>query len=100
MHDSVQLNHLQIAEQKRNEEYQKKLKLKREIEEQIQKELALKNELELKINNQQKKNQEIIDRLKNYNDNTAKNTQRNVPKRKATTPKNPKKMHLKIENKK
>ena len=42
MHDSVQLSHLQMAEQKRNEEYQKKLQLKKEIEEEIQKELALK----------------------------------------------------------
>ena len=77
MHDSVQLSHLQIAEQKRNEEYQKKLQLKREIEEQIQKELALKSELESKINQQQKKNQEIIDRIKNYNDINSQNSQRN-----------------------
>lgn len=37
------------------EDYQKKLQLKKEIEEEIQKELALKNQLEEKINEQQKK---------------------------------------------
>jgi hypothetical protein len=99
MHDSVQLSHLQIAEIKRNEEYQKKLKLKREIEEQIQKELALKNEIESKINNQQKKNHEIMERLKNYNDNHSKHSERNL-KRISKTPKNPIKAHSKIENKK
>ena len=55
MHDSVQLSHLQAAEQKRIEEYQKKLQLKKEIEEEIQKELALKNQLEERINQHQKK---------------------------------------------
>lgn len=97
MHDFVQLSHLQIAEQKRNEEYQKKLKLKREIEEQIQKELALKNELELKINDQQKKNQEIIERLRNYNESSANNSQRNFNNRNSKTPK---KFDLKLEKKK
>ena len=97
MHDSVQLSHLQIAEQKRNEEFQKKLKLKREIEEQIQKELALKNELELKINEQQKKNQEIIERLRNYNESSANNSQRNFKNRISKTPK---KLNIKIEKKK
>ena len=103
MHDSVQLSHLQMAEQKRNEEYQKKLKLKREIEEQIQKELALKNELDLKINSQQKRNQEIMDRIKNYNiDNSSKGSHRNSHYRISKTPKNPKKPTIKpkIENKK
>ena len=99
MHDSVQLSHLQMAEIKRNEEYQKKLKLKKEIEEQIQKELALKNEIESKINNQQKKNNEIMVRLKNYNDNQSKNSERNL-NRISKTPKNPKKTHPKIETKK
>ena len=91
MHDSVQLSHLQMAEIKRNEEYQKKLKLKKEIEEQIQKELTLKNEIESKINNQQKKNNEIMVRLKNYNDNQSKNSERNF-NRISKTPKNPKKI--------
>ena len=43
----------------------KKLRLKKEIEEKIQKELTLKNELKLKISEHQKKNQEIIERIKN-----------------------------------
>ena len=81
MHDSVQLSHLQKAEEKRIEDYQKKLLLKQEIEEQIQKELALKSELEEKINEHQKKNKEIMSRLKEINDNTAlKDTQKKPPK--------------------
>ena len=81
MHDSVQLSHLQKAEEKRIEDYQKKLLLKQEIEEQIQKELALKSELEEKINEHQKKNKEIMSRLKEINDNTAlKDTQKEPPK--------------------
>ncbi len=86
MHDSVQLDHLQVAEQKRYEDYLKKLQLKKEIEEEIQKELALKNELDLKINEHQKKNQAIVDRIKNYNDS---NTQRKIKSQKCKTPKNP-----------
>ena len=100
MHDSVQLSHLQIAEQKRNEEYQKKLQLKKEIEEQIQKELALKNELELKINEHQKKNQEIIDRIKSIDNGTgSRNTQRNTNNKSSKTPKNPRKHEAKTKTK-
>jgi hypothetical protein len=93
MHDSVQLNHLQFAEQKRYEDYLKKLQLKKEIEEQIQKELALKSELDLKIDEHQKKNQEIINRIKSFNDTGSKNSQRNYKFKSGKTPK-------KIENKK
>ena len=92
MHDSVQLSHLQVAEQKRMEEYQKKLLLKKEIEEEIQKELALKNQLEERINIHQKKNQEIVDRIKNFHEINPKTSQRNFFK-KSKTPKNPKKIH-------
>ena len=92
MHDSVQLGHLQVAEQKRMEEYQKKLLLKREIEEEIQKELALKNQLEERINVHQKKNREIADRIKNFHVINPKSSQRNFY-RKSKTPKNPKKIH-------
>ena len=98
MHDSVQLSHLQIEERKRNEEYQKKLKLKREIEEQIQKELALKSEIESRINQHQKNNQEIVDRIKNYNE---ANSQRNFNNKTSKTPKKAIKLNSnKSENKK
>ena len=93
MHDSVQLNHLQFAEQKRYEDYLKKLQLKKEIEEQIQKELALKSELDLKIDEHQRKNQEIINRIKSFNNTNSKNSQRNFKFRSGKTPK-------KIESKK
>ena len=99
MHDSVQLSHLQKAEQKRMEDYQKKLQLKKEIEEQIQKELALKNQLEGKINEQQKKNQEIMDRIKNYNDTNSKGSQKSIVY-KNKTPRMASKTQTKIENKK
>ena len=97
MHDSVQLNHLQMAEQKRMEDYEKKLQLKREIEEQIQKELALKNELEEKINEHQKKNEEIMNRIKDYNEKSTISSQRNYYNKKSKTPK---KARIKIEKKK
>ena len=96
MHDTVQMNHLQAAEQKRYEDYLKKVQLKKEIEEQIQKELALKNELDLRINEHQKKNQEILDRIKSFNDTNPKNSQRSYVSKNNKTPKNPKKS----ENKK
>ena len=67
LHDMVQTERLTAAGQKKNEEYQKRLQLKKDIEEQIQKEMELKNKLEEKIHVHQKKNQEIVDKINDIN---------------------------------
>jgi hypothetical protein len=67
LHDMVQSDRRTAADLKKNEEYQKRLQLKKDIQEQINKELELKNELEEKIHVHQKQNQEIIDKIHKYN---------------------------------
>lgn len=61
--------------------------------------MALKNQLEEKINEQQKKNQEIMDRIKNYNETNSKGSQRSIVY-KNKTPRMASKTQTKIESKK
>ena len=67
LHDMVQSERRTAAGLKKSEEYQKRLQLKKDIQEQINQELELKNQLEEKIHVQQKQNQEIIDKIHTYN---------------------------------
>lgn len=69
--NSVQQGHALFEENKKIQERQKKLELKKKIEEQIQKELELKNSLEEKISERKAKNEAILKRIKDYHDNTA-----------------------------
>lgn len=71
--EAVQQDYVNYLEQKKIEEKQRKLELKKKYEEMIQKELEMKNKWEEKIVEQKEKNDEILKRIKDYNDNLIGN---------------------------
>ena len=73
-HDRVQSEHAQKEEENKNNEYLKKLDLKKKLEETIKKEMALKSNLLEKINEHNKKNEKILEEINNYNVDIRKNS--------------------------
>jgi hypothetical protein len=65
LHDKIQSNHFQKEEKRKNEEIQRKIKLKKDIEEKIKKEKKIKDEVEERINNYHNDNMEILNRINN-----------------------------------
>ena len=66
-HDLIIWDHLQCEEKKKFDEKNRKMQIKRQLEDKIQKEIDLKQFLDDKINKQHKENDEIIKRIKGYN---------------------------------
>ena len=91
-HDRVLTAHIQKEEQRKNEEYKKKLELLEKLKETIKKEKELKGSLEGKISEHNKKNEEILGDINNYNSNIKNNEKKwclvtEKSKRRCKTPK-------------
>lgn len=100
-HDLVQFDRLQKEEQKKEDIYQKKLKMKQDLEDAIKKELKLKTTLENKITVHKKHNEELLQRLKEHNNNINSNRPKigyEVIKTRSKTPKG-NSLRIKIGNK-
>ena len=65
--------HIHKEEQRKTQEYQKKLELLEQLKENIKKEMELKGSLEGKINEHSKKNEAILGDINNYNTNIKDN---------------------------
>ncbi len=68
-HDLIIMDHLQSEGKKKFDEKNRKLQIKKQLEDKIQKEISLKQFLDDKIIRQNKENYEIIQRIKSYNPN-------------------------------
>ena len=66
-HDLIIYDHLQSEEKRKLEEYHKKLKIKKILENKIKKEIDLKQFFDNKIDRQNRENEELIKRIKDHN---------------------------------
>lgn len=66
-HDLIMYNHLQNEEKRKIEEYKKKVRIKNMLERKIQKEIDLKQYFDNKIDKQNKENDELLKRIKDFN---------------------------------
>ena len=66
-HDLIIWDHLQGEEKKKIDEKQRKLQIKKQLEDKIQKEIDLKQLFDNKIIRRNKENEEIIKRIKDFN---------------------------------
>lgn len=73
MRDAILFDHSNFLEQKKLEEKQRKKDLIKKYKEMITQELFMRDKLEEKINQQKEKNNEILKRIKDYNDNMIGN---------------------------
>ena len=85
-HDLIIYDHLQNEEKRKIEEKNKKMKIKNQLENKIKKEINLKYMYDNKINRQNKENDEIVKRIKDFNPEFQITTQK-VRRKSCNTPK-------------